>query len=153
LGGGTNSKLEIKCCNVLRNTQSSGSWGLFFAGGNMTIDDSCIIENNAPLYFEVYSPNSITLSNCTIDKTTKYGTYGTLIIRKTVTKSFILTLNHMSTENCHSEYTFSISPSNKKEINCSCPNNYYILRISDFILNWVFIFTFIHPNPSNELYI
>jgi hypothetical protein len=151
LGGGTNSKLEMKCCNVLRNTHPSGSWGLFYIYGNMTIDDSCIIENNAPLYFEMRNPNSITLSNCTIDKTTKYGNLGTLIIRKTVTKSFILTLNHISTEDCH--FTFTISPSNKKKFYYSCKNYNYIVRLSDLILNWVFIFTFIHPGSSNECYI
>jgi hypothetical protein len=145
---GGNTKREIKCCNVIRHTHPSTSWGVIYAT-NLTIKDSCIIENNAPYYFES-SSSTITLSNCTVDKTTKIGN---LIIQNTATKSFILTLNHMSTQNCHAEYTFAISPSNKKEFYCSYKNNQCVVRISDFFtLNWVFLITLIHPNPSNYFF-
>jgi hypothetical protein len=98
---GTAANYEIKSCNILRNTQVSNSYGTIRSDENLMIKDSCILENTATNIFYAYSSYIITLSNCTVDKTSKYGS---LIIQNTVTKSFILGLNHMSTQNCHSEY-------------------------------------------------
>jgi hypothetical protein len=96
------AKNEIKSCNILRNTQPLGNGeGTVYANGNLNIEDSCILENKATYIFYATSSYIITLSNCTVDSTSKYGS---LTIQNTVTKSFILALNHMSTQNCHSEY-------------------------------------------------
>jgi hypothetical protein len=96
-------KYEIKSCNILRNTDSSsGSGGIIYASGNLNIDDCCILENKATyIFFQEYSSYTITLSNCTVDKTTNNQK---LVIQNTVTKGFIHALNHMSTRNCDSEY-------------------------------------------------
>jgi predicted outer membrane repeat protein len=97
------AKYEIKSCNILRNTQVTvNSRGIIYTNGNTIIDDSCILENKAtPTFYQESSSYRITLSNCTVDSTSNNGY---LITQNTVTKSFILALNHMSTQNCHSEY-------------------------------------------------
>jgi hypothetical protein len=62
---------EIKSCNIIRNTQGTlGSEGTIYTRGNTFIDDSCILENNANYIFYVSSSSyTITLTNCTVDKT------------------------------------------------------------------------------------
>jgi hypothetical protein len=119
-----NSKYEIKSCNILRNTQPSSSYGVISSWGNSIIQDCCILENTATYIFYVYSSSyTITLSNCTVDKTTKNGN---VVTQKTATKSFILALNHMSTLNCASDYdsagiltpVIQLPSSSKKQIRC-----------------------------------
>jgi hypothetical protein len=93
---------EIKSCNILRNTQVSLSSGIIRSNGNLIIEDSCILENQANyIFYQGSSSYTITLSNCTVDNTAFYGSYK---ITNTVTKSFILALDHMSTLNCHAGY-------------------------------------------------
>jgi hypothetical protein len=147
--------MKIKYCNILRNTQASTSCGIIHSDGNVMIEDSCILENSAThIFYQGYSSFTITLSNCTVDKTTNNRN---LITRNTVTKSFILGLHHMSTQNCQSEYdsigTLSAIPyvsRPTKKVFCYCFTdkiNPCQARISDsFSLNWIFIVTFIHPN-------
>jgi hypothetical protein len=145
------SKHEMICCNVLRNTQGSNSNGVIESYGTLVIKDSCILENTANYIYYVYSSYSITLSNCTVDKT---KCNQNLIIQNTVTKSFILGLDHMSTLNCQAEYdsagTLTAIPSYTQTKKIFC-NTYFHCqaRISDFFsLAWVLIVTFIHPNPQ-----
>jgi hypothetical protein len=97
------AEYEIKCCNILRNTENTGnSRGTISAYGNMKILNSCILGNTANyIFFQQSSSYRITLSNCTVDSTSNNGY---LTIQSTATKSFILALNHMSTQNCHSGY-------------------------------------------------
>jgi hypothetical protein len=127
----TGSTNEIKSCNILRNTQVSiNSDGTISTGGNLIIEDSCILENTVSNTFYVSSSYTITLSNCTIDNTTCSGS---LIIQNTVTKSFILALNHIYTQNCNTEYDSvgSLTPiipqcSSNKQIYCNtCKSCFY----------------------------
>jgi hypothetical protein len=99
----TGGKYEIKSCNILRNTESTiNSRGTITTQGNMNIMDSCILENKANyIFYQDYSSCKITISNCTVDS---FSNNGYLTIQKTVTKSFILALKHMSTVNCHAGY-------------------------------------------------
>jgi hypothetical protein len=116
---------EIKSCNIIRNTQVSlNEQATIFTSGIVRIMDSCILENNAKYaFYQESSSFTITLSSCTVDKTTGIGS---VVTQNTVTKSFILALNHMSTRNCHSEYdsvgylTHNIQtpPSSKKQLRC-----------------------------------
>jgi hypothetical protein len=95
---------EIKSCNILRNSQIvyPDSEGTILTYGNLEIEDSCILENTATNTFhQVYSSYIITLSNCTVDSA---SCNQNLVTKNTVTKSFILALNHMSTRNCAAEY-------------------------------------------------
>jgi hypothetical protein len=151
-----NAKHQIKCCNIIRNTQGSlSSWGTFYLSGNLImIEDSCILENTANTIFYGSSSCTYTLSNCTVDKTTCNQN---LITQNTVTKSFILALHHLSTRNCHSEYDSAgtltaiphVSHPTTKLFCHTCEICHHQARISDFFsLSWVLMVTFIHPNPS-----
>jgi hypothetical protein len=151
-------KYEIKSCNILRNTQPIGNGeGIIYTNGNLMIEDSCILENKGTYIFRQDSSSyTITLSNCTVDLTSNNGY---LTTKNTVTKSFILALNHMSTRNCHSEYDSAgtLTPiiqtpsSSKKQINCYTFVNFiYQCRLSDFFsFSSIFLFNFIHSDTSN----
>jgi predicted outer membrane repeat protein len=152
-------KYEMKSCNVLRNTQTSSSNGIIYTYGILDIKNSCILENTATyIFYSSSSSYTITLSDCTVDKTTNNGY---LTTQNTVTKSFILGLNHMSTQNCHSEYDSVgiltaipyVSHTTKKSF-CFCYTNKINFcqgRISAFFsIIWMLLFTFIHPNPSGD---
>jgi hypothetical protein len=142
------AKYEIKCCNVLRNTQVSTSNGIVYTKGNLMIVDSCILENKANYILYAYSTYIITLSNCTVDTTLKYGS---VVTQRTVTKSFINTLNHMSTQNCHSEYNSAGDLTKKSFCYYNTCKNQYQARIGDFFsLIKIFLVAFIHTNPSGD---
>jgi hypothetical protein len=119
--GGSNS--EIKSCNILRNTQGSNSDGTIYAYDYMRITDSCILGNNATCTFYA-SSYIITISNCTLDSTSKYGN---VVIQKTATKSFILALNHFSTQNCNSGYDSAgfLTPGIEPQSPSKKQGNYY----------------------------
>jgi predicted outer membrane repeat protein len=146
---------EIKCCNILRNSQNNlNTDGTIRFWGNTMIEDSCILENTATYTFNAGSSSfTVTLSNCTIDKTTINP--GSLTIIKTVTKSFIHALNHMSTQNCHAKYDsagtltpITQPPLSSKKIVCYCTFNipFCHSRLRDIISTvWVFMLNFIHP--------
>jgi hypothetical protein len=146
-------KFEIKNCNILRNTQGSlDKQGTIYTEGYLTIDDSCILENKANRNFHQGCSYTITLSNCTIDSTSNNGY---LTTKNTVTKSFILALNHMSNLICHAEYDsagtltpFKQHQSSKKYyftyVNCF---SQYHQRIFFSLLS-VFIFSFTHIKDS-----
>ena len=148
--GGSNS--EIKSCNILRNTQSNLSEaGIIHANDNVMITDSCILENQATYIFNQVSSCTITVSNCTLDSTSKTGN---VVIQNTVTKSFIHALNHISTQHCHSGYDSAgyLTPNietpspSKKQINYhSCdiflyrfPQGYfYFITYLSFLLKFL----------------
>jgi hypothetical protein len=145
---------EVKSCNILRNTQGNlDSDGLFSASSNVFIEDSCILENKATyIFYQENSAYRFTVLNCTIDSTSNNGY---LTIRNTFTKSFIHALNHMSTQNCHSEYDavgalipITPTPSSKKQICCyTCGNSFYQSELRYLIsIIRVFLFNFIHLN-------
>jgi hypothetical protein len=149
--GGAN--FEIKNCNILRNTQGSlDTHGTILTSEKLIISDSCILENIANrIFHQVSSSYTTTLSNCTVDKTTYNQN---LVTQNTVTKSFILALNHISTQNCHSQYDSvgyltpiiqTPSPS-KKQIRCCTCGNFFDLPQQKNIVSLisVFIFNFIH---------
>jgi hypothetical protein len=141
-------KYEIKSCNIIRNIQGApANDGLIRMYGNTVIENSCVLENTANYIFLTYSSSTTTLSNCTVDSTSNNGC---LTIRNTVTKSFILALNHMSTKNCHSEYDSAgyltpiiqtPSPSKKQKIYYSCEQRNFVPLTNVLIL----IFNFIYP--------
>jgi hypothetical protein len=156
------AKYEMKSCNILRNTQSSSSTGIINTIGILNIKDSCILENTATNIFYSSSPYPITLSGCTVDKTTNNGY---LTIQNTVPNSFILILNHMSTQNCHSEYDsagydlirlqivieYVSNPTKKLFCFCfTCKNHCHGTISAFFSIIWMLLFTFIHPNPFGD---
>jgi hypothetical protein len=142
-------KGEFKSCNILRNTQVSGSEGTIYTSGFLTVENSCFLENIATyLFYSTSSSYTITLSKCTIDTA---SCNQNLIIQNTVTKSFILTLNHMSTQNCHAEYDSNGCPVHNIQIYCTYPKLLHQPQLSDVIsLTSILIFNFIHPYSSNN---
>jgi len=143
---------EIKSCNILRNSEPTvNSRGTITTRGNLKIMDSCILGNKANYIFYQESSYTITLSNCTVDSTSNNGY---LTIQNTVTKSFILALNHMSTQNCHSGYdsvgtltpiiqTPSPSPSSsKKRIHCYTGHRILFLIRKEDIISLISILIF-----------
>jgi hypothetical protein len=149
---------EMKSCNILRNTQGTvGREGTFYIGGNLNIYDSCILENTATnIFHQIFSSYTITLSNCTVDKTTYNQN---LITQNTVTKSFIFGFNHISTENCHSKHDSAgyltpiiqtPSSSTKQRLCFTYCNFFYQPQLTNtFASTFIFIFNFIHPGSSN----
>jgi hypothetical protein len=134
------ASFEIKSCNIIRNTQGTFcSEGTIYANGNLNIENSCILENNATNIFYQGSSYTITLFNCAVDSTSSNGH---LTIQNTVTKSFILALNHMSTRNCHSEYDSAgyltpiiqtPSPSKKQNHYCECEKFIYRSQLRSMV--------------------
>jgi hypothetical protein len=156
--GTSGAKYEIKSCNILRNTQGTlDSEGTIYTRGNLMIDDSCILQNIATYIFRQGSSSTITLSNCTVDSTSNNGYMTT---KNTVTKNFILALNHMSTRNCHSEYDSAgtlipiiHSPSSsKRQIVCYTGDKFFHhLQPRDFFsLIGILFFNFIHIYASGN---
>jgi hypothetical protein len=147
------AKYEIKSCNILRNTQPIGNGeGTFITWGNLNIEDSCILENKATnIFYQANTNYIITISNCTVDSTSNNGY---LTIQNTVTKNFILALNHISTRNCHSEYDSagtltpiikSSSPSKKHKLYYSCERLFHFHQqgnIASFAS--ILVFNFLH---------
>jgi hypothetical protein len=147
----SSAKHEIKSCNIIRNSQDSSQNGVIYAEGDLMIQDSCILENIAPYIFYQSSSYTITVSNCTLDKTTFYGNYKTMNI---ITKSFIIALNHMSTRNCNAEYdsvgtlTPFIQPSSSKQrYYCTFEIMFYHrCQQGNFVsLTSILVFNFIYP--------
>jgi hypothetical protein len=147
------AKYEMKSCNILRNTQGTlDSEGTIRTTGNAMIEDSCILENRATNIFYVTSSSyAFTLSKCTVDSTSNNGY---LTIQNTISKSFIHALNHMSTQNCHSQYDSVgnlplIISLSEKQINCyTCRNFFYQPQLT-LASTFIFILNFIHPGSSN----
>jgi hypothetical protein len=148
----TGAEYEIKGCNIVRSTHGNlNSYGAICTNGNLSIMDSCILENNAnTIFYQDSSSYRITLSNSTTDKTTHNGY---LTTQNTVTKSFILALNHMSTLYFHSEYDavgyltpiIQTPSSSKKQNQCYTGHKiFFLIRyeeivslISILILNFI----------------
>jgi hypothetical protein len=149
------ANFEMKSCNILRNTQGTvGREGTFYIGGNLNVYDSCILENTATYVFHQYpSSYAVTLSNCTVDKTSSNGY---LTTQNTVTKSFIHALKHMSNLICHAEYDTAgtltpiiQTPSKKQKYLFSCGKCFNQPQLSDFFsFHSIFLFNFIHAGAT-----
>jgi hypothetical protein len=121
----TSANKEIKYCNIIRNTQGTlDSYGTIYTSGNLTIEDCCILENRATnIFCQGSSSYIITLSKCTVDSTSNNRN---LTIQNTVSKSFILALNHMFTRYCNARYDSAgsqipiISPPSSSENQIQC---------------------------------
>jgi predicted outer membrane repeat protein len=158
--GTTGAKYEMKSSNILRNTQPlDNGEGTFAIYGNFMIEDSCILENKAKYIFCVGSSSyTATLSNCTVDSTSNNGY---LTIQNTVTKSFILALNHMSTRNCHSEYDSAgtltaiiqtLTPSKKHKVYYTCERLFNLHQHGSIAsLASILVFNFLYPYTSGNL--
>jgi hypothetical protein len=144
-------KAEMKCCNIIRKTQGSpDTEAALRFDGDTSIKDSCILMNTATNTFYTISSYVITVSNCTVDSTNHINS---LVLTNTLTKSFIHALNHISTQNCASEYdsvgTLTVIIPPKKKVLCYTFNCNCQAGINELIsLAYLSMVTFIHSNPS-----
>ena len=100
---GNNAGTEIKQSNIIRNEhiEDSESYGLIESNGDLTIKDSCILENKAKCTFcQQESSNLITTDNCTLDDDveSKIGSY--ILITNKAQSLFVHSLVHLSTGYC-----------------------------------------------------
>jgi hypothetical protein len=122
------------------------------------IMDSCILENKATYIFYQSSSYTFTLSKCTVDTTSNNGY---LTAQNTVTKSFILALYHMSTQNCYAEFNYKgmqivlIQPSfpSMEEKHCYTWKKFFHQpRLRDVIsLTSILVFNFIYPYTFGDI--
>ena len=62
------SKYLIQSCNIISNKQNTNTYGLVSSSCELTIDNSCIMNNNATLVVAVYNNYKMTLINTFIDE-------------------------------------------------------------------------------------
>ena len=105
-----NGGFEIKFCNIIKNEilNRTAEGGIIYTNRNLTIRDSCILENKATciLYEDSYSRYryTITVSNCTLDEDFELKKESYVTITNKAKSSFIHALNHLSTGNCEAKY-------------------------------------------------
>jgi len=147
--GTSSAQYEMKSCNIIRNTQVTlNTEGTIRSNGNLMIEDSCILENTATYMFYASSSYTITLSKCSVDKTTSTGSFK---LQNTLTKSFILALKHMSTQNCHAEYDSNGCPTPIIQLCYTFKNFFLQPRLRDVVsLTSILFFNFIHPYALND---
>jgi hypothetical protein len=147
----------IDTCNILNNKQTSSSYGIISAKGNLHIKDSCVLGNDEKnrIFHEDSSSYKITISNCTIDGDifTNGRYYGSVTIIQTNERPFINPLSHIATQKCDSYFdsygTLTVKsnvPSKISRYFMSCYCNH--LMIDPFrSVKFIFLLTFI---PSNS---
>ena len=101
--GNNKAKKKMKLSNIIRNEviKASTSDGIMHSIGDLTIKDSCILENRANYtFYEQGSSYTITVDNCTLDEDveSKKGSY--VLITNKATKSFVHALDHISIRIC-----------------------------------------------------
>jgi hypothetical protein len=153
---------RIDTCNIINNKQTSSSYGTIYTNANLLIEDSCILGNNDKykVFYVDTSSNKITISNCTIDDDifTNGRSYGSVTVIKTITKSFINALSHISTYHCDSYFdsygTLTVKPnvpSKSPHYLISCNNQYPTIDPRRSI-QFIFLLTFLPPDPVNHDY-
>jgi hypothetical protein len=152
----------IDTCNIINNKQNISSYGAIIASGNLFIKDSCILGNNEndKVFYVSSSSSKITISNCTIDDDIfTNGRYaGSVTIIKTITKTFINALSHISTHLCDSYFdsygTLSAKPNVPSQISrclLSCNCRYQTNDLLRYI-QFIFLLTFLPSGTENGKY-
>jgi hypothetical protein len=102
------SSQRIDTCNIINNKQTvySSNELTIYTNANLLIKDSCILGNNPGKKVFFVDGGKVTISNCTIDDDiiSKSRYTGTIIITKTIERSFINALSHISTQKCDSYF-------------------------------------------------
>jgi hypothetical protein len=93
---------EVYSCNFISNTDQSSNNGLMIVSGSLNLRDSCILNNSATYVIRNSGGKSITVTNCTMDSTSKFS--GTVTISSTPKTSFINRIDHIETALCFSKY-------------------------------------------------
>ena len=114
---------EMKSCNVVKNSQSSNSWGVIYSYKNLNIYDSCVVENDAT-YSLYANGGSINVYNCTFDKLTQ----GSVVIKSGAERTFVNQLFFIKTANCEAENP-KIFPRKKKNTCMICRRRSTTMRV------------------------
>jgi hypothetical protein len=145
----------------MKNKEGSTSGKIFYVCANLLIKDSCILGNyEKSRIFYVTSSGKVTLSNCTIDDDIfTNGRYtGSVTVIKTITKTFINALSHISTQLCDSYFdsygTLTVEPTLPSQsprylMSCNCK------RLTIDLINsmqFIFLLTFLPSDPANDDY-
>jgi hypothetical protein len=115
-------------CNIINNKQIVYSSSItIWVNINLLIKDSCILGNNEGycVFYASGSSGKIILSNCTIDDDTfsKTRYYGSFTINKTIERSFIHALSHISTQKCDSYFDSYGTLTAIPIVHSQCTNN------------------------------
>jgi hypothetical protein len=165
--GGSGSSQVIDKCNIINNKQTSSSSYeiIFHVTSSLLIKDSCVLGNNKGMkLFYVISQGKVTISNCSIDDDifTNNRFTGTVLVSKTIEKTFIHALSHISTQKCDSYFDSYGTltgkpnvPSQSTKVSSryliSCDNKKPTtdpFRITGFM----FLIAMLHSDPSNDYY-
>jgi hypothetical protein len=154
------SSARVNTCNILDNKQTSSNYGTIYVYANLLIENSCILGNNEnnKVFYEGTSSNKITISNCTLDDDifTNGRYYGSVTVIKTIDRTFIHALSHISTRNCDSFFdsygTLSVKPNLPSKvshclISCNCKYQTNELYMH---MQFIFLLTFLPADPAND---
>jgi hypothetical protein len=101
------AKYSVHTCNILSNHQTDDSqYGIIYSFATVLIVNSCILGNNKGnmvFYARIgtSSAGNITLSNCTLDN---FSFYGSVTINETIKVASINALSHIATQKCDSYF-------------------------------------------------
>ena len=93
---------KMQTCNVISNKQSNNNKGLIASYGEIMINDTCILNNEATLVVAVYNGYTMTLMNTFLDKQ-EYKT-GTIVIENGFATSFVNALIMLKTGKCDATF-------------------------------------------------
>jgi hypothetical protein len=99
---GSSYSYEIDSCNFISNTDRSSNRGLIHVSGSLNMQGSCIVNNSGTYIIYNGGGKSITVTNCTIDSTSK--NYGNVVINSTPATSFINKIEFIETALCYAKY-------------------------------------------------
>jgi hypothetical protein len=158
---GSSKLYEIDSCNIISNSDLSSGNGLIKVSGSLNLRGSCILSNSGTYIIYNSGANTITVTNCTIDATSKC--YGSTVIVSTPKTSFINKIDHIETALCYANYdsvgSLTVVPNTTKtypngippdkieiilEMYCNKHICNEIVRPLNFLLMQLFV--------SNELY-
>ena len=118
-------------CNFIRNKQGTEHIGVIHSGGGeLTLENSCLVDNDREHYFFSVFNGHINLINCSIEETQINNANGITLITtenwKPSPASFILKLTHTHNEFCLPYVFISRRHYNKKISLITLINNVYL---------------------------
>ena len=96
--GSSDYNYKMQSCNVISNKQTSNSYGLISSYSPITINNTCILNNEATLVIAVYNNFRMTLIDTFFDK--ENAKIGTIVVENGPATSFINALVMHETGKC-----------------------------------------------------
>lgn len=114
---GSSSKGEMRKCNVIKNSQTSSSYGAVHTSGFLNVRESCVIENSIPYAFSIVTSNQINVYDSVFDKSNS----GKVTIENNAATSFLTLLMFIKTGDCDAEFIKTFAKP-KKSYDRKCTN-------------------------------